>query len=66
MRFFIISIIIGRNMAGRRFATLILVTPSIFSPKPRIKRLPAADIFATTESMSKGLIKEAPRVIAPW
>lgn len=50
---------IGRKMAGTRFMTLILVTPSMFSESATISREPTQVISAMTASPRKGWRKEA-------
>ena len=45
---------IGRNMAGTKFITLILVTPSIFRLMATISSEPTQVISATTASLRRG------------
>lgn len=59
------SMIIGRNTAGKRLDILIFVQPKILSPKPIIRRLPQQVMLAITASESKGLKKVAKMVIPP-
>lgn len=55
----------GRKIAGRRFATLIFVIPSMLKDNPIIRRLPIAVILYITLSIKNPFKYTAQRVIRP-
>ncbi len=56
---------IGKNIAGKRLLTLILMIPSIFKPIARTKSPPAADIIAIVSAGRTLLKSPAESVIKP-
>ena len=56
---------IGRKMAGTRFMTLILVSPSILKASATISREPTQVISAMTVSLRRGCRNEASREMDP-
>ena len=56
----------GINIEGRRFPTLIFVTPSILSPMAKIKTEPTIEVCDMVISVKTGFINPAKRVIDPW
>ena len=55
----------AKKMAGTKFMIFSLVAPSIFNPRPMIKRLPTQVISAMTGSLRMGERAWASRVMAP-